>query len=533
MTSVATQAVATTNAPITAISAGDPASAFFANADFPAFASLLQNIQDATPAANADAANMNMDAQTQMTGNNTLASLLDAARKNVSDTAGLKLMAVLKQGAAPVQILNAPTDTAATPDADASPTTADANTASDSTDNGTLASLAASLLAQVPEAMRPAVIEKLKARGIDLEALAAGKTGTGANAGTDIGARTPLPIRDGAHTLPIVQPRQGTEAQSQAQPDATDATAGANDAVKLVAAFRQAMTDVMAGKDAQHTARSADTQQTAQASAPQAQQVSALAQQAQRNAAPADMTVAQSVPARFGGTGGDTSGNSSDNARRDNRNPPDRTDPSAIPAAQRSAPQAPATQAAQASFSADTGTQAAAQASAISGQTAQATPASTISAALHVQQQAQPHQAQPDINALAVNIAAKSESGAKHFDIRLDPPELGRIDVRLSVDDSGKAQAHLTADSQSTLDLLQRDSRSLERSLKDAGLDLANNGLNFSLKGQERQSGNNDGKGAARGRQLSVSAVAAEGPAAATISQSSLAHGDVRLDIRV
>ena len=41
---------------------------------------------------------------------------------------------------------------------------------------------------------------------------------------------------------------------------------------------------------------------------------------------------------------------------------------------------------------------------------------------------------------MAVEIAAKSQSGAKQFDIRLDPPELGRVEVRLSIDASGKAQ---------------------------------------------------------------------------------------------
>ena len=67
----------------------------------------------------------------------------------------------------------------------------------------------------------------------------------------------------------------------------------------------------------------------------------------------------------------------------------------------------------------------------------------------------------PDVPALAVEIAARSQSGAKQFDIRLDPPELGRVEVRLSIDATGKAEAHLTADQPETLDLLQKDSRTL------------------------------------------------------------------------
>ena len=63
----------------------------------------------------------------------------------------------------------------------------------------------------------------------------------------------------------------------------------------------------------------------------------------------------------------------------------------------------------------------------------------------------------PNADAIAVTIAARSQSGAKQFDIRLDPPELGRVEVRLSIDASGKTEAHLTADQPQTLDLLQKD----------------------------------------------------------------------------
>ncbi len=96
--------------------------------------------------------------------------------------------------------------------------------------------------------------------------------------------------------------------------------------------------------------------------------------------------------------------------------------------------------------------------------------------------------AAPNLNSLAVEIAAKSQSGAKQFDIRLDPPELGRVDVRLSIDSTGKVEAHMTADQPQTLDMLQKDSATLTQALRDAGLNVTQDGLNFSLKGQDRQS---------------------------------------------
>jgi hypothetical protein len=93
----------------------------------------------------------------------------------------------------------------------------------------------------------------------------------------------------------------------------------------------------------------------------------------------------------------------------------------------------------------------------------------------------------PDVNQFAVDIAAKSQSGAKQFDIRLDPPELGRVEVRLSIDATGKAEAHLSADQPQTLDLLRKDSTALTQALRDAGLNVAQDGLNFSLRNQQGQ----------------------------------------------
>jgi flagellar hook-length control protein FliK len=139
----------------------------------------------------------------------------------------------------------------------------------------------------------------------------------------------------------------------------------------------------------------------------------------------------------------------------------------------------------------------------------------------------------PNLNAFALDIAAKSHDGFKQFDIRMDPPELGRVDVHLSIDDSGKVQAHLTADQPQTLALLQKDSTVLRGALRDAGLNMAQNGLNFSLKGQnpQQQSANNGASG--RGRSLSLRATAAIDAAQSVIPVFSSTGADTRLDIHV
>jgi flagellar hook-length control protein FliK len=88
------------------------------------------------------------------------------------------------------------------------------------------------------------------------------------------------------------------------------------------------------------------------------------------------------------------------------------------------------------------------------------------------------------ITGLAVEIAARAQAGRNRFEIRLDPPELGRIDVRLDVDSSGNVTSRLTVDRTETLDALRRDAGDLQRALQDAGLKTSDNGLQFALRDQ-------------------------------------------------
>ena len=137
-----------------------------------------------------------------------------------------------------------------------------------------------------------------------------------------------------------------------------------------------------------------------------------------------------------------------------------------------------------------------------------------------------------NVTDLGAVIAAKSAAGAKSFEIRLDPAELGRVEVKLTVGADGKADAMIVAHRPETLALLLRDSQNLERTLKESGLELSNSSLNFSLKGEGRQG---DGGGASRAhvRNLSNAVVARSEAANASIASLSLAPSSARLDIRV
>ena len=106
------------------------------------------------------------------------------------------------------------------------------------------------------------------------------------------------------------------------------------------------------------------------------------------------------------------------------------------------------------------------------------------------------------IDDVAVEIAAQSQNGKNSFEIRLDPQELGRIDVRLDVYRDGNVTTRLIVDRAETLDLLKRDASNIERTLQDAGLKTSDNTLQFSLRDQQSFTGNdrNNGTGATTAR---------------------------------
>jgi flagellar hook-length control protein FliK len=96
------------------------------------------------------------------------------------------------------------------------------------------------------------------------------------------------------------------------------------------------------------------------------------------------------------------------------------------------------------------------------------------------------------LSGLAMEIAASANSGKTRFEIRLDPAELGRIDVRIDIDRHGQMTSHLTVERPETLSMLRQDANQLQRALDNAGLSTGNGGLQFSLRDQSSQ-GQNDG----------------------------------------
>lgn len=92
------------------------------------------------------------------------------------------------------------------------------------------------------------------------------------------------------------------------------------------------------------------------------------------------------------------------------------------------------------------------------------------------------------IHVVPIEIGLRAMSGSRQFDIRLDPDELGRVDVNLSISDKGEVSAKLVVDRVETLHLLQRDARTLERAFEQAGLKPSDGGVDITLRDPSDQS---------------------------------------------
>ncbi len=98
-------------------------------------------------------------------------------------------------------------------------------------------------------------------------------------------------------------------------------------------------------------------------------------------------------------------------------------------------------------------------------------------------------------NQVAVEIQKAVNAGKDHIRVRLNPAELGQIDVSLKVRHDGTVKAVVTTDRPETFDLMQRDARGLERALQDAGLKTDAGSLTFNLRGGDQHGPNNGQRG--------------------------------------
>lgn len=109
------------------------------------------------------------------------------------------------------------------------------------------------------------------------------------------------------------------------------------------------------------------------------------------------------------------------------------------------------------------------------------------------------------VDQVAVKLAGTAAGGGDRVTIRLNPEELGKVDVKLELGRDGLVRATISAEKPETLDMLQRDSRALEKALQEAGLKTDQGSLSFDLRGGNGQpQGNGDREPALAGSSTPV-----------------------------
>ncbi|MGD9800786.1 MAG: flagellar hook-length control protein FliK [Parvularculaceae bacterium] len=104
-------------------------------------------------------------------------------------------------------------------------------------------------------------------------------------------------------------------------------------------------------------------------------------------------------------------------------------------------------------------------------------------------------EAPPALKEAFAEILARRLEKTSVFDLRLDPPDLGRVEGRLAVNDDGKAVLSLTFDNQNAFDLFSRDEQALRAALHQAGLNFGAGDFTFSFREPaETQSAGADGR---------------------------------------
>jgi len=117
----------------------------------------------------------------------------------------------------------------------------------------------------------------------------------------------------------------------------------------------------------------------------------------------------------------------------------------------------------------------------------------------------------------------------KSIEIRLDPAELGRVDVKLETGHDGKLQAIVSAENAEAFELLKKDSGALEAALREAGVDLGEGGLTFALK--DSGAGQSQQREAAYSGMTARRKASADELAAVAIEHSSWRNGVIDISV--
>ena len=92
--------------------------------------------------------------------------------------------------------------------------------------------------------------------------------------------------------------------------------------------------------------------------------------------------------------------------------------------------------------------------------------------------------AQPVAEQVAMQISRAADQNIDRMTVHLKPAELGKVTIELEVGPDHRLHAVISAERSETLDLLQRDAKSLDKALNEAGIKTDSGSLQFNLKGE-------------------------------------------------
>lgn len=130
---------------------------------------------------------------------------------------------------------------------------------------------------------------------------------------------------------------------------------------------------------------------------------------------------------------------------------------------------------------------------------------------------------------LAMRVITR-DGVTKSIEIRLDPAELGQVDVKLETGHDGKLKAVLSAENAQAFELLKKDGGALEAALREAGIDLEDGAITFALT-DPGPDHSHQREAAYHGAEARRTATAVEHAAAAAIENASWRHGVIDISV--
>lgn len=97
-----------------------------------------------------------------------------------------------------------------------------------------------------------------------------------------------------------------------------------------------------------------------------------------------------------------------------------------------------------------------------------------------------------------VSVRKAISEGLDKLTVRLDPANLGKVEVRMEMNSNGTSHIVFTAEHKSTLDALQQDARYLQKSLEESGVKADAGTMEFNLKQNQTFNQNETGTESAR-----------------------------------